>query len=295
MRSGVGGTVFCLSLAVGAAGAAPAEPRVQRLAVVEAAALRDWDARIDSMLRAGDLQVRRTHEDPLLPARHHVRLDQLHRGVRVYGGQIVRQSDGDRTVSVFGTVYEGIEVDARPGLTADQAVAVIERLSGADLGPSRIPQLVVFPREDGGYVLAYIERVFAEATLTRYFIDARTGELVARRSELQHQQAVSGTGTGVQGDQKKMSVRTATGGGFLADDVFRPPSMVTFDMRGNLTRTLGFLNGVIGLGVGDLASDSDNVWTDGPVVDGHCYAGWTYDYYFLRFGRRGLDGNASRC
>jgi bacillolysin len=43
--------------------------------------------------------------------------------------------------------------------------------------------------------------------------------------------------------------------------------------------------------VNDLASDSDNVWTDGPVVDGHSYAGWTYDYYFHRYGRRGLDNN----
>lgn len=26
-------------------------------------------------------------------------------------------------------------------------------------------------------------------------------------------------------------------------------------------------------------------------LDGHVYAGWTYDYYFKRFGRRGLDNN----
>jgi thermolysin len=114
---------------------------------------------------------------------------------------------------------------------------------------------------------------------------------VEKRSELKRQAAVSGLGTGVLGDRKKMSVRTGAGGGFLADDVFRPPSLVTFDMRGNLNRTIAFLNGVIGLGVNDLASDSDNDWLDGPVVDGHSYAGWTYDYYFKRFGRRGLDGN----
>jgi len=293
MRIGHESLVLALSLlALGGAGAAgAAEPRVQRLAAVEGAALHDWDARIESMLRAGDLQVRRTHEDTLLPGRQHVRLNQAHKGVPVYGGQVLRQTEGERTISVFGTLYEGIDVDPRPALTADQAVAVIEKLSGVDLGPSRVPQLVVYPRETGGYVLAYTTRAFSEDALTRYFIDARTGELVASRSELETQAAVSGTGTGVLGDRKKMSVRTAAGGGFLADDVFRPPSLVTFDMKGNLTRTLGFLNGVIGLGVSDLGADSDNTWTDGPVVDGHSYAGWTYDYYFLRFGRRGLDGN----
>jgi len=285
------GSVLGLGVLALAGSAAAAEPRVQRLAAVEAVGLREWDARIESMLRAGDLQVRRTHEDTLLPSRQHVRLAQVHKGVPVYGGQLVRQTEGPLTLSVFGTLYEGIDVDPRPALTADQAVAVIEKHSGADLGPSRVPQLVVYPREDGRYALVYTERVFAEAdaNLYRYFIDARSGDVVARHSELQHQ-AVSGTGTGVLGDRKKMSVRGGSGN-FLADDVFRPPSLVTFDMRGNVTRTIGFLNGVVGLTTGDLASDSDNVWTDTPVVDGHSYAGWTYDYYFPLFGRRGLDGN----
>jgi thermolysin len=31
------------------------------------------------------------------------------------------------------------------------------------------------------------------------------------------------------------------------------------------------------------------VWTDGAVVDEHAYAGFTYDYYFTRHGRHGLD------
>jgi thermolysin len=38
-----------------------------------------------------------------------------------------------------------------------------------------------------------------------------------------------------------------------------------------------------------VATDSDNVWTDGPTVDAHVFQGWVYDYYFKRFGRRGMD------
>ena len=38
-----------------------------------------------------------------------------------------------------------------------------------------------------------------------------------------------------------------------------------------------------------MASDSDNNWTDGADVDAHVYLGYTYDYYFKRFGRKGLD------
>jgi thermolysin len=51
---------------------------------------------------------------------------------------------------------------------------------------------------------------------------------------------------------------------------------------------------VTGLGDSDLASDADNVWTDAAAVDAHAYSGYFYDFYFKRFGRRGLDNNNFR-
>jgi len=60
-------------------------------------------------------------------------------------------------------------------------------------------------------------------------------------------------------------------------------------MQGNVGRTDDFLNGLIVLGQNDVASDSDNIWTDGAIDDAHVYAGWTYDFYFQRFRRNGLD------
>ena len=49
------------------------------------------------------------------------------------------------------------------------------------------------------------------------------------------------------------------------------------------------INGFIQLAQSDLGSDSDNTWTDGAVTDAHVYTGFTYDYFFKRFGRRGLN------
>jgi thermolysin len=60
-------------------------------------------------------------------------------------------------------------------------------------------------------------------------------------------------------------------------------------MKGNLTRVIAFLNNDILLGQSDLATDSDNDWRDGPTVDAHAYAGFTYDYFYKRFNRAGLD------
>jgi bacillolysin len=123
--------------------------------------------------------------------------------------------------------------------------------------------------------------------LRQYFVDASNGAILFDYSDLQTQTAVIGRGTGVLGDTKKISVSTGTP--FTATDRKRPPAINTYDMQGNFTRALNILNFVIPPSASDLASDADNDWSDPSVVDAHVYAGFTYDYYFKRFGRRGLD------
>ena len=78
---------------------------------------------------------------------------------------------------------------------------------------------------------------------------------------------------------------------FLADDALRPPTLITYDLKGNYSRVLQILDGITNPAQSDIATDTDNTWTDGANVDAHAYIGFTYDYYFQRFGRRGLDGN----
>ena len=265
------------------------------------ARLRQWNDRVNRMIQDGDLRVRQILEDTLIPGRTQERLSQYHEGLPVFGGDITRQTDGGLTLSIFGTAYTDIDLDPTPGLSADEAQVIIETLAGAELGPTRIPELVVLPRDEaGGYVLTYHERVMSTTGLTAYFIDAHSGDLVLQRSDLKTQKATLpctqceiGEGDGVLGDRKKMSVRSAPSV-YLAHDQLRPPDLLTFDMQGNLTKTINFLNGVVPLFESDLASDTDNVWTDGANVDAHVYAGWTYDYLFKRFGRRGLDDSDLR-
>ena len=247
--------------------------------------LRQWDDRVNRMIQGGALRVRQIREDTSISGRTHERLSQYHEGLPVFGGDITRQTDGGLTLSIFGTAYIDIDLDPTPGLSADEAKVIIETLAGAELGPTRIPELVVLPRDEtGDYVLTYRERVMSTTGLNVYFIDAHSGDLVLQRSDLKTQKATLpctqcevGEGTGVLGDRKKMSVRSA-GSVFVADDELRPPAILTFDMQEDLIKTINFLNGVIPLFESDLASDTDNVWTDGANVDAHVYAGYTYDY-----------------
>jgi thermolysin len=62
-------------------------------------------------------------------------------------------------------------------------------------------------------------------------------------------------------------------------------------MKGNYDRLENIVNGIVAPATGDLASDSDNDWADGATVDAHAYIGLTYDYFYERFKRRGLDDN----
>ena len=248
---------------------------------------RAWTSRIDRMIRAGELRVRQTRDDTLLPGRTHERANQYYRGVRVFGADVARQLRGGATESVFGTLYDGIDIDASPAIDEDGARGLIAAHVGQTIDPAQRPELVVLPLDAGGYALTWRLRVVLRGDARQYFLDARTGAIRLDFSDRKGQTAV-GRATGVLGDLKKISVH-ASGGQFQATDDLRPPVIQTYDMHGNPVRADDFLRGRVNLGASDLGSDADNDWTDGPIGDAHIYAGYTYDYFFKRFGRKGLN------
>jgi bacillolysin len=259
-------------------------------AATQVADLRAMTAQLDAGLRAGTLVRQREEPDTVLPGRSHERLQQLHQGVPVLGGQVVRQSADGQVVSIFGTLYPGIDVDPVPGFPASDAAARIEAASGGTLMRRREVQLLVLPLDDGRMALAYAGLAAGPEGVQDYYIDAHTGAVLLKLNHLQRQAAV-GTGGGVLGDSKKISA-SGTSGGFVTVDALRPPTIVTYDLKGNWSRGWNIADGVLPAVASDRAFDADNAWTDKAVVDAHAYAGYVYDYYYKRFGRRGLnDGN----
>jgi bacillolysin len=245
---------------------------------------------VEAMIADGRATRVHQEQDPLLEDRRHERLQQLHRGVRVFGADVTRQTQEGRVVSVFGGVHDGIDVNATPAVSAAAAKAVVEGLAGAASG--RTPELVVLPLDGNRYRLAWSLRVFnAAMRRVNYFVDAHTGELLQSLDETMTQSV--GTGIGVNGDRKKVSAETVSGG-FQLNDELRPPALRTFDMRGNPNPVVLFLNGLRPLFTSDIAQDSDNDWQDGAAVDAHVSAGLTYDYFFKVHGRRGLNNADSR-
>jgi len=269
-----------------------AQTRSRTVSATSFADLRSWDATVDGMKRDDRLRLRRTIDDTVMPGRVHERFEQFHQGVRVYGGDIARQTDHGLTVSIFGTLYEGIDLDVRPALSIDDVKAAVQKLSGVELGPARIPELVILPDEAGGYRLTYRATVFTLQGDYHYFLDAKTGAVVRTIAGAHRQTAASaiGRGRGVLGDDKKVSVSSQSGT-FVASDMLRPPALRTYDARGDLNKVLNFLNGLTSLVTSDLASSTSTTWSDPVPVDAHAYVGYVYDYYFKRHARRGLDNN----
>jgi bacillolysin len=273
-------------------GAAARNTTVRSISVTaqDRGALRTWDSTVDSLVRQGELVVRKVRTDTMIEGRSHERYDQYFQGVRVFGGDVARQVADGVTESIYGTLHTVNGLQTRPKLSADEAREAFESLSGRALPENREIELVILPRDEGGYALTYRTHVWREGRWMHTFVDANSGEVVLQYNDLKRQTAAVGTGTGVLGDTKKISTSSASGR-FIADDALRPPTLITYDMQGNFQRVDAYLDGLYQPTASDIANDSDNVWTDGANVDAHVQLGWTYDYYFKRFNRRGLDDN----
>jgi len=291
-------------LALGLALFVPSRPSAQsrgKTLDVSASSTRDvreWDAETAAMFRSGDLKVRQIRADTLIPGRMTRRADQYYKGIRVFGADVVLQLQRGTTTEIFGRLYSGIDLDTVPAIAEDEARARIAVLAGVEPSAGSRPELVILPLDaettNGApqFRLVWRMRVASHTDIVQHFIDASTGAVVLQYSDRQSQSAV-GTARGVLGDTKKISA-SGSSSHFTARDLLRPPLIITYDMKGDPNRTDDFLLGRIQLTDDDIASDDDNNWTDGSVDDAHIYAGYTYDYYFKRFGRHGLDNNNIR-
>ena len=245
-----------------------------------------WDARVTAMEMAGELEQVSSGSESIVSGWFHERFQQRYRGLRVFGDHLLRHWHDGRVVLVNGRYHDDIRLDTTPAIGPVEARLVAER--SVSNGAARVvgePELLVYPSA-AGLDLAYKLHVRAPAELQLVFVHAGNGRIIDSWNDLRNQTPVIGKGTGTWNDTKKMSSSQVLGI-YQARDGMRPAVTYTVDVDGQYSAWgWGMINPVI-----SAALDSDNVWQDGAVVDAHVYAGWTYDYYYKRFGRRGLDGS----
>jgi thermolysin len=216
----------------------------------------------------------------------HQRYNQYHCGIKVWGAQLIRHLKNGHIYCINGKYYSDINVSVKPSIGKNSALQIAK----TDLGIEDYllfekPELVIFP-EKKAYHLAYQIVFSKKGAEIIYFVDAHTGKIILKYDNTKTT-ATIGIGKGVHNDLKKMST-DYVGGIYKSRDKMRPALIKTYDMRYNWTvwSTYGYTDAYLG-------KDGDNDWRDKasnkPVVDGHCYTGWTYDYYYLVHNRKGLN------
>jgi Zn-dependent metalloprotease len=149
--------------------------------------LSDWDSWIDAMRRSGELVVLSAESDVMRPGRTHERLQQHYKGIPVVGADITRQSEGGLTVSLFGTVHAGIEIDAVPAVGPQEAGRAAARATGGRIAPGQAAGLVVLPLDDRRYALAWQVETRSATDVRLCYVDAASGRVLLDYSNLKTQ------------------------------------------------------------------------------------------------------------
>lgn len=244
------------------------------------------------------------HQDNLLNEAD-VRMNQLYRGVKVFGGEAIVHLSGGATRTITDGLLRGLKLNTTPVLTSSEALGMAHQALNP-MGPYAHPpttELVVAMVEAGGKpVQALVWHVHtelengAETAHTDFFVDARTGAILDRWSTLQTS-GVVGTGLSQYSGTVNLDTNSLTTG---------------FELR-DMTRGTG---GTYGQNVvtnmnhsttvnGNIYTDADNTWGNGlnyvegtdttlangqtAAVDAAFGVQRTWDMYKNVYARNGID------
>ncbi len=230
-----------------------------------------------------ELEFVRAAEDDL--GMTHVRQEQVHKGVPVFGSQIITHMDAGGAGETTGRANEAARrVNTAPGLNAAAAIkAAKEALGyGGELSEQPKSRLVILPNVDGSddaaltyQVELYVEDPTRKPERHQYFIDANTGVVVWHYDSIP-----DATGYSLYSGVVDIPPRYSNGAFRMYADGFG--ACTTRNYSG-----------------GSVYQDSDNVWGNGlesfhqtAAVDAHFNLKSTWSYFRDVLGRYGLDGQS---
>ena len=251
-----------------------------------------------------EFRLRKVVRDSL--GQTHVRLDQVHQGVPVFGKQLIVHLDrSGAPQSVTGAYLAGIAVATQPAISADHARTVATQQFPGPLAKTPEAELVLYPR-DGQVQLVYRVVLSDDAAPRRIvaFVDAATGQVVHSYNDLRtlFRSSALALELSAAGSTSAAPAATVAATG-IGNSLYSGTVTITTDLSGStysmLDPTRGGLSAVdmrnLRFGAGKIFTDADNVWGDGTTsdrasagVDGHFGAESTWDYYLTVHGRNGI-------
>ncbi len=221
----------------------------------------------------------------------HVRLNRLHKGLRVIGGDLVVHTDSNGALRLISqTLRQTMRGDKAPRVPKADAQASALRHFGGEAAGAPHAELVVNAR-GAQAALAWDIKVIGQKaggmpSREHLIIDARSGALMDRWDDIQTADA---QGSGVTYYSGEVTIHTdrQADGSFALRDTTRGNHAV-YDLKGKL----GTLNT---RAKGELMVDADNLWGDGirskvgqsDGVDAAYGQSVTWDFY-QALGRNGI-------
>src|SRR5262245_2750522 len=240
---------------------------------------------------AASLRLLAADQDDL--GQTHMRLEQMHNGVEVFGGQLVSHLEGETVKEVGGRTFDVSDIDTTPTLSEEQAIEAARaahKFEGALANEPEV-KLVILPHSAFDYramdeasltwrVTLRVEDGTDKSGLFYYFINARDGSVVWRQDGSE-----SGAGSSLYSGA--VPVPSFLFGRYHMTDIPHGSSKV-FDLNNAAS------------GDGDHLADDDDNWGDGTTnnrqsaaVDAQYGVAKAWDYFLNVFGRSGMDGRGT--
>ena len=242
----------------------------------EAAGVRDPEA---------ELKLKAAKQDDL--GQTHVRFEQVHKGIPVFGRQIITHLDGANRREVTGVLFNGVrEVDTTPKVSADQAIAAAQRVLKTNGGTAKEPKakLVILPARDASSdaMLTYQVEILVEhqdkaPERHEYFVEAEGGNIVWYFNSLP-----TGTGYSLYSGAQYIPT-TGTWGNFR----MQSPTH-------NNSYTYDYAYGTIFADYDDVWGNSTEAHRQTAGVDAHFGMTRTWDYFQTRHARCGMNNGCAQ-
>jgi thermolysin len=228
----------------------------------------------------GHFFLKTVQRDTLRPVEHR-RYQQTFAGLPVWGGEIIQHVRNGKVESYDGQYFIILQLDPIPRLTRTQALKSLQgilQVTGLEADAQR-SELVIFPQNDHEFRLAYklwVRKPDAPRFSETAIVDATTGAVLLHYSNFKSEDIIIGVGLGQRGDTLKFPT-SLSGGQYLMKDsrIARPFVQQTFDCKHQLPATVY------------VSSSANNSWPSDNIVNIHTYIGFSYDFYFTKFGLKG--------
>ncbi len=266
-----------------------------------------------------EFKVRRVSHDDL--GQIHVRLDQIHNGVPVFGEQVIVHLNNDgKLKSITGDYLSGITSDTMPGITAQAAREKALTFFSDQVTIDPEVELMLYPKGNDA-LLVYRVIMESESIPKRVvaFVNAANGKIEDSYNDLQTP-AVSDAAQAQHTDSKQVSPVQEMGAAAYTPTIGTGYSLYSGTVsistinnagkyymvdstRGSGSKTSGYMrtndmNNKL-FGSGTLFNDLDNIWGNGlntdratAGVDAYFGAQKTWDYYLDTYKRHGIFNNS---